>query len=173
MVDSHCKIMWADKSGSGLGSHPISNYGVEIYNSEKKAAIAQQRLRSKMIGLWIKNSLTTDDKCKLRDFRSAYTFNIQDDGAAMFFVIIKIVQPDTRAGCSGIKSNLENINMSQLKHDIPKSNLHISEWMKKIPIAGETYLEIVRYKFNLYSTSSCPLFNDHMETSSSEWGEDN
>ena len=57
----------------------------------------------------------------------------------MLFVIVKIVRPDTRPGCSDINSNLENMKMSHFKHDIPKSNLQISEWTNKISITGETY----------------------------------
>ena len=79
-----------------------------------------------MLGLYIKNSLTTDANCKIRDFKSAYTFNAQDDGAAMFFVVVKMVQPDTRAQFSDIKYNLGNINMSHFKHYTPKLNLQIA-----------------------------------------------
>ena len=79
-----------------------------------------------MLGLCIKNSLTTDTKCKLRDFRSAYTFNTQDDGDIMFFVIVKMVWHDTHAGCSDINSNMENMKMYHLKHDILNANLDIS-----------------------------------------------
>ena len=61
--------------------------------------------------------------------------------------------------------------MSHFKHDIPKSNLHILEWVNEISIAGETYSEIVRQKFTLYSASSFPLFKDYMETRRSEWEE--
>ena len=82
---------------------------------------------SKMIGLWIKKSFTNDVKHKLRTFRSSYTFNNQDYGATMLFVIVKIVQPDAHVGCSDIKSKLENMKMSQFKHDITKTNLQISE----------------------------------------------
>ena len=78
-----------------------------------------------MLGLWIKNSLTTDSKRKLRAFNYAYTLNAQDDGATMFFVIVKMVQPDTHSGCSDIKYKLENMKMSHFKHDIPKANLQI------------------------------------------------
>ena len=60
-----------------------------------------------MIGISIKNSLTTDSKRNMRDFKSAYTFNSQYDGAAIFFVIIKIVRPDTCALLSDINYNLE------------------------------------------------------------------
>ena len=87
----------------------------------------------------------------------------------MFCVIIKSLQPDTNAVCSDIKSNMENMNMSHFKHDIPKINLKIAEWMNEISIDGETYSEIVGHKFTLYSTSSCPFFKDYMATSSSEW----
>ena len=44
-----------------------------------------------MIVLWTNNLMKTDYKRKLRDFRYAYAFNTQDDGDAMFFVIIKMV----------------------------------------------------------------------------------
>ena len=43
--------------------------------------------------------------------------------------------------------------------------------MNEIPIAGETYSEIVRHKFTLYSTSSRPLFKDYTGTRRSEWEE--
>ena len=62
---------------------------------------------------------------------------------------------------------------SHLKHDTYKSNLQIAEWMNEISIAGETYSEIVRQKFTLYSTSSCQLFKDYVETRRSDWEEDN
>ena len=76
-----------------------------------------------MIGPCIKNSLNTDAKRRLRDFKSAYTLNAEDDEAAIFFVIVKMVRPETRAGFLDIKYKLENINMSHFKHDTPKSNL--------------------------------------------------
>ena len=47
-----------------------------------------------------------------------------------------MVQPNTRAGRSDIKSKLENMKMYNFKHDIPKANLHIEECMNDISIAG-------------------------------------
>ena len=98
MVDSHYEILWADKSGSGLGQDPTENYVAGLHNSQKQAIISQQSLRSNMIGILIKNSLNTDSKLKLRSFRSAYTFNNQDDRAKMFFVILKMVRSEKRSG---------------------------------------------------------------------------
>ena len=91
----------------------------------KKAIISQKSLRSNIISLWIKNSLNTDAKRKLRYFKTSYTYNNQDYGSVMFFVVVKMVRPDTHAVCSDIKTNLESIRMSHFKHDIPKTNLHI------------------------------------------------
>ena len=113
-----------------------------------------------MLVLWINNSLTNESKRKLRAFRTYFTFNNQDDGAAIFFVVVKMMRPDTRARCSKIKKKFETMKMSQFKHDISKANLNIIEWMNEISIALESYSEIFRQKFNLYSTSSCPLFKD-------------
>ena len=123
MVDSHYEILWADKYGAYLGHHPIENYAVGLDDAYKQALVAQHCLRSKILGLCIKNYLTTNDKHKLRYFKSAYNFNAQDDGSAMFFAIVKMVGPDTNAGWSDIKSNLENMKMSHFKQEIPKSNL--------------------------------------------------
>ena len=91
MVDSHCEILWADNSGADLGSHPIANYAAGLYYASKQALISQQHLRSKMLGLWIKNSMNTNSKRKLRYFKSAYNFNSQYYGSAMLFVIVKMV----------------------------------------------------------------------------------
>ena len=85
MVASHCEILWADNSGSGLGIHPTSNYGAGLDDPEKQAIISQQRLSSNMIGLCINNYLTTDSKLKLRSFRTTYIFKNKDDGSTMFF----------------------------------------------------------------------------------------
>ena len=78
---------------------------------------------SNNLGLCIKDYLKTDAKRKLRAFRSEYTFNNQDDGAVIFFVILKMVRPDTHTGCSDIKYNLEKMKMSNFKYDTPKTNL--------------------------------------------------
>ena len=139
MVESHYEALWADNSEEKLGRHPIENYSEGLYDAEKQAIISQQCRRSKMIGLWIKNYLTTDPKHKLRAFKYAYTFNAQYDGDTMLFVFVKMVRPDTCAGCSYIKYKLEIMKISHFKHDILKANLHIAKWTNKITIAGETY----------------------------------
>ena len=61
-----------------------------------------------------------------------------------------MVRPNICAGFSDIKSNLENMKMSHFKHDTPKSNLKIAEWMNEVSIYGEIYSEILRHKFTLY-----------------------
>ena len=98
MVDSHCEVMWANNSVVGLGCHPIEDYGSAVDFPVKHIIISQHRLRSNMIGLWIKKSLTNDAKHMLSAFRTAYNFNNQYDGTAMLFFIVKMVRPDT---CSG------------------------------------------------------------------------
>ena len=79
-----------------------------------------------MLGIWIDKSLTTYAKLKLRAFRSAYNTNNQYYGSAIIFVIVKTVPPDICAGFLDIISNLDNMKMSQFKHNTPKSNLKIA-----------------------------------------------
>ena len=85
-------------SGAGLGCHPISNYVAVLDDPVKQTLINKQSLRSKMIGLYIKESFNKYEKCKLISLSSAYTLNTQYDGSTMFFVIVKMVLPDTRVG---------------------------------------------------------------------------
>ena len=125
MVDSHCEIIWDDNSGADLGHQPTENYAPGFDDAYKQEVISQQHIRYKMIGLLVKNPLVTDENLKLRDLKSAYTFNSKDDRYEMFFVSVKMVQPDTRAGYSDIKYKLENMKISHSKHDTPKSKIHI------------------------------------------------
>ena len=55
MVESQCEILWADKYGADLGHYPTANYSAGLNYTAKQSEIAQQRLRYKMLGLWIKN----------------------------------------------------------------------------------------------------------------------
>ena len=129
IIESHYEILWANKSGAGLGCISTAYYGAAPDDVEKQVLISQQSLRSKILGLWIKNSLTAEGKRKLIVFRTSYTFKHQDYGAAMFFVVVKIVCPDTIYGCSDIKTKLDTMKISQFKHSISKANLQILEWM--------------------------------------------
>ena len=62
--------MWANNSETGFVHHPASDYGAAEDVPENQEIIAQQRLRSKILSLCIKNSLATDDKLKIRAFNT-------------------------------------------------------------------------------------------------------
>ena len=168
MIDSHCRNLWAKNSGEGMGRISTADYVSAPDDTAKQTLISQQRLRSKILVLWINNYLTTESKINLKAFGTSYNFNNQYYRAEMFLVIVKIVHPDTRAGCSDIKTQLEIMKMSQLNQDISKENLQIAEWMGYISVAGESYSDIFIQKFNLYSTSTCPLFDYYMYSRRSE-----
>ena len=59
-----------------------------------------------MLSLWIKNSLATGEKHKLRAFKTSYIYNNQDDGFAIFFVNVEFSHPYTRVGCLDINTKL-------------------------------------------------------------------
>ena len=71
MVKSHCEIMWADNPGAYFRCHPTANYSEGIDDVEKQAIISQNRLRSNMLDIWFKSSLTTYANFKLWAFKSA------------------------------------------------------------------------------------------------------
>ena len=74
-MDSECEIMWEDNLGAGLGRQPTEDYWPEADDTGKKALIYQQRLRSKKLILWIRNSLNTDMQRKLRAYKTSYYHN--------------------------------------------------------------------------------------------------
>ena len=86
---------------------------------------------------------------QLIPFRTSYKLNNQDDGDAIFFLIVKMVHPDTRDGCSDIKTKIDTMKMYQFKRSTSNANLHISERMSEISIARESYSENFRQTFNL------------------------
>ena len=71
MIDSHFENLWSNKSVAGLERLPTEYYGAAPDYGAKQALISQQHLRSKIMGLWINNFLTTEDKRKLRAFRTS------------------------------------------------------------------------------------------------------
>ena len=83
---------YGKNSGSGLGCYPTAYYGSEDDDAEKHSLISQQLLISRMLILWIKNSLTTAVKPKLRSYKTSNDYNIQDNKATMFFFIIKMIR---------------------------------------------------------------------------------
>ena len=54
----------------------------------------------------------------------------------MFFFILNMVHPDTRAGLSDINMKMETMSMSQFNHEKTKANLKIAEWTNDISIEG-------------------------------------
>ena len=115
---SHCENLWADNSGSGIGHKNTSYYGGAEYVASNQVIIYQQNLRFKILILWVKSLLTTYEKRKLRYSKTSYAFNVQDNGAVIFFVVVKIVCPDTSDGLFDIKK-LYTIKMSHFNYDLP------------------------------------------------------
>ena len=69
MVDSHCEILWAENSGENLWRHPTENYAAGLDDASKQAIITQQCIRSKILGIFINNYLTSDSKKKVKLFQ--------------------------------------------------------------------------------------------------------
>ena len=102
-MDYHYENLWVDNSVAGLGIYPTENYGAASDYDSKQEIIYQHRLRSNIISLGIIKSPTKDAKHKLMAFKTSCDFNGQYYGAAIFFIVVKMVSPDARAGCYDIK----------------------------------------------------------------------
>ena len=127
MIEYHCENFCSKNSGTALGRLPTSYYGAEPYDAAKQALISQHCLRSKILVLWINNSLTTEDKLKLRAFRTSCTFNNQYDRSTMFSFVVKILPLDTRSGCSDIKTKLEDVLIQERRLQRKSSYFIVNE----------------------------------------------
>ena len=105
-MDSQCEIMWEDNSGAGLGRQPTADYWSDADNTGKKSLIAQQRLRTKKLIPWIRNSLNTYMKRNLRAYKTSYDHNSEYDGDTMLFVDVKMIWPDTFSSFSDSNANM-------------------------------------------------------------------
>ena len=79
--------------------------------------------------LWIRDSLTTYKHFKV----GAFCTNIM---GPTFFVVFKMILPDTRTGYSDTKTKLDAMKIPRFKHDISNAKLHILEQMNEISITG-------------------------------------
>ena len=120
MVDSYCETLWENNSFSGLGIHHTAHYDAAKNDAKRQSIISQQGLRSNIIILCIINSLNKYVKYKLRAYKTSYAYNRQGDGSVLFFVLVIMVRPDTRAGFSGIKVKLETMNIYHFNNGIHK-----------------------------------------------------
>ena len=71
VIYSHCENLWEKNSVAGLGSIPTVYCEAAPDDAEKQAMLYHQRLMSKILVLWIKNSLTIESKRKLRAFKTS------------------------------------------------------------------------------------------------------
>ena len=97
-MESQCEILLKNNSVVRLEHHPKEDYGAVSAYTLKRELINKQIFRSNMLKLWIRNSLTTYVKTKLRQYNTSYACNIQYDGSKMLFVIFKMAHPDKNEG---------------------------------------------------------------------------
>ena len=90
--------MWEDNSVAGMARHHTAIYEEGSDDYYKKVIISQKSLTSNIMSLCIRNSLTTDVEHNIMHLNTLYTCNFQHDEVDIFFVIIKIVCPDTHTG---------------------------------------------------------------------------
>ena len=78
---------------------------------------------SKMMSLWIRNSLNTYVNQNMGAFKMSCAFHGKYYVSTMLFAVIKMVLSDIRAVWSDIKKKLKTTKISHFKKDISKTNL--------------------------------------------------
>ena len=131
-MDSHYGIMWGNNSGENLGRRPTEYYVGASDDAQKRKIIYQKLLISNILRLSIRNLLTADVNCKLRAYKTFYSYTRKHDWTAMVFVIFKMVCPDMCVDYSYIKMKLLATRTYKFNNYIPKANLHITLLINKI-----------------------------------------
>ena len=87
--------------------------------------VLNQRMRSSLLGMWIKNSLTKEGKKKLMlqkaKFRHYYEgINAyEDDRAILIRLIFDKCDPSTKLGINSLKLDLSNFSLDRYKQNVP------------------------------------------------------
>jgi len=90
---------------------------------ETDPLVLEQRMRSSLFGMWLKNSMTKEGKKKLMlhksKFRHYYTGAnanaYEDDGSTIVRIIWDKCDPSTKSGINTLKSKLSNFALDDFK----------------------------------------------------------
>ena len=147
------QLTWSD--GAATGTVVITT----------DAAIMQKRIRSSMIGKWIRNLLTKQGKRKLMLKKKKFQYknadgSTEDDGPTMFKLIYDMVKPATRAGLSSLKLKMTKFKLSDYGEDITEMLTAMEDTYDEILTLGGEHDDYILNLFESLKTSSNKVFSD-------------
>ena len=162
--------------GNADGDFRIDSDGT----AETDPIVLDQRMRSSLFGMWLKNSLTKDEKKKLMlhksNFRHYYTgINTnayEDDGSTIVRIIWDKCDPTTKSGVNALKSELLNFTLDDFKQDVPDMLDDMQIKYNRIIQTGGQDDDFMLKVFNAMETSEDEDFLDFVKKKRDLWEED-
>ena len=127
--------------------------------------ITQMRIRSSMIGKWLRNSLTKQGRRKIMLKKKKFQYvntdgSTEDDGPTMFKLIYDMVKPNTRACVSSLKSRMTTYKLSDYGEDVTEMLTAMDDTYNEILQLGGTHDDYILNLFAGLKTSSNKVFSD-------------
>ena len=145
-------------------------------DADKLKLTVDLRLRSKMLGEWIVNSIDEDGLRRVREKEDQYTFNPTAhtsvvDGACLLKVVFIMVNPTTRLGAEVFIVKIESASLKGYRQNVVTCNTQLNEWYKTIVASGEDYeRSMIRQLFRIYTkTCLCSEFKSQFLTLKDKW----
>ena len=109
-------------------------------------------------------SLTDDANIKILTETDKFTLQGIPDGPSLFKYLVDVVNIDTRATVTHIRTNLSNldIQVSALNFDIEKFNLYVKEQRKQLQSRGERSDDILINLFKAYNNVPDKIFVNYI-----------
>jgi hypothetical protein len=155
----------------------LTHYGLlSIENVQARAATwvgqnSRAAQASKQLAQCITESLEDAVTLKLLVRASEYTVNGVEDGPCMLKTLISVVNIQTRATVSCVRSALKRLPelMNELDSDITVFNGVVSEHIDKLNAMGASCEDLLNHLFEAYQSTSDNALNEYMKDKENKW----
>jgi hypothetical protein len=155
----------------------LTQYGLlSIANVQARAATwlgnnSRAAQASRQLAQCITNSLGDAITMKLLLRASEYTVTGVEDGPCMLKTLISVVNIQTRATVSCVRSALKRLPelMHELESDITAFNSVVGEHIDKLNAMGASCEDLLNHLFEAYQSTSDDSLNDYIKDKENKW----
>ncbi len=133
------------------------------------------RLRNSMLGVYLKNSLTSDGQKTLDNYSDEYLYTNTDgnsvsDGMTVLHIILTLIMPTTKASNKNKRAQIRKMHPKDFDGDVPKMISRMQTLKAAIENdSGTEYDDFILYLFKACKQSKFPEFNEYVKDQQSEW----
>ena len=162
--------------GNTNGDYRIDSDGT----AETDPLVLEQRIRTSLLGMWLKNSMTKEGKKKLMLHKSKFRHYCtgananayEDDGSTIVRIIWDKCDPSTKSGVNALKSKLSSFTLEDFKQDVLDMLDSMQVMHNRIIHGGRQDDDFMLKTFNALETSEDEDFLNFVKKKRDLWEED-